>query len=89
MTEGFDPPERQTDAPLPSLVQEGSLPTASDPWQIWFSRAVQIAGLGIMVFEARPGGEQRPWLMLFATGMMLGGIGLQLILRWVAARMPQ
>lgn len=63
--------------------------TPSDPWSIGFSRLVQIAGLGIMLFEARPGGEQRPWLMLFATGMMLGGIGLQLILRWVAARVPQ
>jgi hypothetical protein len=64
-------------------------PTASDPWQIWFSRAMQAVGLLIMVFEARPGGEQRPWLMLFATGMMLGAIGLQLIIRWVAGRIPQ
>lgn len=69
--------------------QEPSPPTASDPWSIWFSKLVQVAGLGIMVFEARPGGEQRPWLMLFATGMMLGALGLQLILRWVAARVPQ
>lgn len=62
-------------------------PSGSDPWQIWFSRAVQVVGLAIMVFEARPGGEQRPWLLLFATGMMLGGVGLQMVLRWVAGRM--
>lgn len=58
----------------------------SDPWQIWFSRLVQVAGLGIMVFEAVGRKAERPWLMLFATGMMLGGIGLQLVLRWVAGR---
>lgn len=81
MTSDLEPTE------TPPTDLEPSSP--SDPWSIWFSRLVQVAGLGIMVFEARPGGEQRPWLMLFATGMMLGGIGLQLILRWVAARVPQ
>lgn len=82
MTDDLEP---HRDGPQPEPLP----PTPSDPFSIWFSRLVQVAGLGIMVFEARPGGEQRPWLMLFATGMMLGGIGLQLILRWVAARVPQ
>jgi hypothetical protein len=69
--------------------QAASPPTTSDPWQIWFSRLIQVTGLGIMVFETLGRKAERPWLMLFATGMMLGGIGLQLILRWVAARVPQ
>ena len=83
MTDDIEP--RAPGAPPDLPLQE----QPSDPWSIWFSRSVQVVGLGIMIFEARPGGEQRPWLMLFATGMMLGGIGLQLILRWVAARVPQ
>lgn len=70
-------------------------PTRPDPWSVWFGRAMQAAGLLIMLFETastrlfgNPEVGERPWLMLFATGMMIGGIGLNLLLRAVVQRMP-
>lgn len=73
----------------PGPLEEPPAPLNSDPWQIWFTRAVQVVGLGIMVFEAVGRKAERPWLMLFAAGMMLGGMGLQSIVRWAAGRIPQ
>lgn len=58
-------------------------PAASgDPWQIWFSRIIQIVGLGIVIFETLAEQADRPWLLLVATSMMIGGLGLQLVIRW-------
>jgi hypothetical protein len=61
-------------------------PSPSDPWGIWFSRLVQIAGLGIMVYETLVEKVDRPWLLLSAMSMLLGGIGLQALLRWAIGR---
>lgn len=58
----------------------------SDPWQIWFSRLIQVAGLGIVIFETLAEHADRPWLLLVSTAMMIGGLGLQLVIRWAIGR---
>lgn len=82
--------------PQPPEPPDPSLPsTGSDPWQIWFSKVVQVIGLLIMIFEAarilliadETKFAERPWLMMFAMGMLLGGMGLQAVLRWAMTRM--
>lgn len=92
MSDDLEP--RSHDEPQPPEVSPAS--TGSDPWHIWFSRAMQIFGLLFMLFEAArilftPAGtfSERPWLMMFSAGMMLGGMGLQAVLRWAMARAPQ
>lgn len=57
-----------------------------DPWQIWFSRLVQVAGLGIMLYETMVEHTDRPWLLLCSMSMLLGGIGLQAVVRWAIGR---
>lgn len=79
---------------VPGVEQEPSRSQRPDPWSVWFGRSMQAAGLAIMLFETAstrlfgdPSAGERPWLMLFATGMMLGGIGLNVLLRAVVQRM--
>lgn len=62
-------------------------PPSSDPWQIWFSRIVQIGGLILIGYEARWEHNDRPWLLLVAVAMMTGGLGLQALARWLLERM--
>lgn len=59
-----------------------------DPWQVWFSRLIQIVGLAIVIYETLAARVDRPWLLLVAVAMMVGGLGLQLIVRWLLERMP-
>ena len=59
-----------------------------DSWQVWFSRLVQVAGLGIVFYETLAEQVDRPWLLLVAVAMMVGGLGLQFIVRWLLERMP-
>lgn len=61
-------------------------PRPADPWSIWFSRLVQVVGLAIMVYETLVEHTDRPWLLLSAMAMLLGGLGLQLIVRWALGR---
>lgn len=59
-----------------------------DPWQIWFSRLIQIVGLAVVVYEVRWEHNDRPWILLVAVAMMTGGLGLQALARWLMERMP-
>lgn len=57
---------------------------AADPWQIWFARLVQAVGLLIAVEQVIVGQTQRHdriLILALALAMMLGGVGLQLLLR--------
>lgn len=56
---------------------------SSDPWSIWFSRLVQVAGFGVFIEQVivSQGSPDRPWILLISLAMMLGGLGLQLLLR--------
>lgn len=65
------------------------MPTSNDPWSIWFSRIIQVFGLGVVVYETTVEHTDRPWLLLVATSMMLGGLGLQLVVRWALGRLPE
>lgn len=65
---------------------QSAAPPPTDPWSIWFSRLVQVVGLGVVIFETVVEENDRPWLLLVATAMMLGGLGLQLVLRALLAR---
>jgi hypothetical protein len=60
---------------------------APDLWSIWFSRLMQIAGLGLVIYEATVEQVDRPWLLLVATAMMLGGLGLRLVVEWALKRL--
>lgn len=64
------------------------MPTTNDPWSIWFSRLIQVMGLSIVAYETVVEHTDRPWLLLVATSMMLGGLGLQLVVRWALGRLP-
>lgn len=54
-----------------------------DPWTIWFSRLIQLIGVGTFVEQVfvSQGATDRPWVLLISLAMMLGGLGLQLLLR--------
>lgn len=58
---------------------------AGDRWSRWFTRTMQVVGLLMIVTQAAAvyvgGRHPEPWLLLVAMAMMLGGVGLQLILR--------
>jgi hypothetical protein len=62
-------------------------PAPQDLWSIWFSRLMQIAGLGLVIYEATVERVDRPWLLLVATAMMLGGLGLRLVVEWALKRL--
>ena len=75
----------QLQAPPPDPEQEqlaeiALAPTPSDPWSVWFFRAVQVIGVAMVVYQ-QVLQKSDPWLLLVATAMMLGGLGLQLIAR--------
>jgi hypothetical protein len=70
--------KREQKRPVQGFVQ--------DPWSIWFSRLIQVTGLGLVIYEALAEHSDRPVLLLVATSMMLGGVGLQLVLRWALGR---
>lgn len=59
----------------------------TDPWQTWFSKVVQVAGLGIVIYEVRWEHNDRPWVLLVAAAMMTGLLGLQALVRWLLERM--
>lgn len=56
-------------------------PASQEPWSIWWSRVVQVGGLGIMGYETFVEHADRQWLLLCAMGMMLGEIGLKSLFR--------
>ena len=68
---------------------DGSLMKADssqDPWSIWFARLVQVVGLLIAIEQVVVGQVQRHdrlLILALAMAMMLGGVGLQLLLRVV------
>lgn len=67
---------------------EPEQPPPKDPWGIWFGRLMQIVGLAVIVYETRWEHSDRPWLLFAALAMMTGGLGLQVIVRWLMERMP-
>jgi hypothetical protein len=73
-------PSRRGKQPAPPLWQ-------TDSWSIWFSRLIQVVGLALVIYEALAEHSDRPVLLLVATSMMLGGVGLQLVLRWALGRL--
>jgi hypothetical protein len=75
-----------TTKPARRRPQPPEQPARPDPWQIWFSRLIQIMGLGIVVYETRWEHNDRPWLLLAAVAMMTGGLGLQVLVRWMMER---
>lgn len=75
------PPRRRT---RQQPAEEPQAPR--DPWGIWFSRLMQIVGLSVIVYEARWEHNDRPWLLLAALAMMTGGLGLQVLVRWLMER---
>lgn len=72
--------------PGPRCVTEQQQSTKSDPWQIWFSRIVQIVGLGAFIEQliVSQGSPDRPWVLFISLAMMLGGLGMQMLLRAIA-----
>lgn len=56
-------------------------PEVREPWSIWWSRVVQVAGLGIMGYETFVEHADRQWLLLCSMGMMIGEIGLKALFR--------
>ena len=66
-------------------MSEQTAPTTTkqDPWSIWFSRLIQIIGLGTFIEQVAvgQGHTDRPWILLISLAMMIGGLGLQLLLR--------
>lgn len=78
MTGEIERPEPHRHSPEPVGRQ--------DPWSIWFSRFIQVFGAVIMGYEAFAEHTDRPWLLLCAMAMLIGGIGLQLIVRWALGR---
>lgn len=62
-----------------------STPTP-DRWTVWFFRAVQLVGLCLIIYEARFNDHDRPYLLLVASAMMLGSVGMSMILRWLTER---
>lgn len=54
-----------------------------DPWTIWFSRLLQIIGVATFIEQlvVGQGNTDRPWILLISLAMMLGGLGLQMLLR--------
>jgi hypothetical protein len=73
------PPTCVTGQPQPAATPSGW-------WDTWFWRLVQICGLGLVIYEARFEHADRPWLLLVAVAMMLGGLGAQFVLRWILGR---
>lgn len=65
------------------------MPSSNDPWSIWFSRVIQVSGLAVVAYETTVEHADRPWLLLVATSMMLGGLGLQLVVRWALGRLGE
>lgn len=66
-------------APKKSSVQP-------DRWTVWFFRIVQVAGLALILFEALAKDKDRPYLLLVASAMMLGSVGMNMMLRWLIDR---
>jgi hypothetical protein len=52
-----------------------------DRWSLWFTRLMQLVGLGIVCYETIVVQRDRPWLLLVAVAMMIGAQGLRLLLR--------
>lgn len=71
--------------PEPDATPSSAPPAASTPdrWSTWFSRAMQLVGLCMVVFQQATY-KSDPWLLLIAAGMMLGGLGLQLIVKTIS-----
>ncbi len=67
-------------------VAEPQAATA-DPWAVWWFRFMQVGGFGGFVHELVVGGVERKWLLLVCVAMMIGGQGLNLIVRAVSERM--
>lgn len=61
-------------------------PAPTDPWSVWFPRLVQTSGLGVIGYETVVENNDRPYLLFLAGGMMLGTLGMQLVLKWLAAK---
>jgi hypothetical protein len=62
------------------------IPSREDPWTIWFWRVVQIVGLLVFLEQVVVGGgarPDRPWILLIACAMMLGGFGMVTLIRAV------
>lgn len=60
-------------------------PSRPDPWTVWFSRFLQVTGLGAFIEQlvVGQGAPDRPWILLISLAMMIGGLGLQILLRAV------
>lgn len=65
------------------MTEQKEASPRADPWSIWFSRLIQLIGLGTFVEQVivGQGSPDRPWVLLISLAMMLGGLGLQLLLR--------
>jgi hypothetical protein len=61
-------------------------PPAADRWSLWFPRTMQSTGLLAFVYEVVVERQDRPWILLVAMAMMLGGVGLRLVLNYVLGR---
>lgn len=57
--------------------------SATDRWNLWFTRGVQTAGLGIGLHEALLTQSDRMNVLAFAAAMVLGPQGLRLFVRGV------
>lgn len=70
---------------MPPVRRNGSS-AQPDRFTVWFFRAVQIMGLALIVYEALAADKDRPYLLLVASAMMLGSVGMNMILRWLIDR---
>lgn len=73
------PPQPPAEEVVPLDAPSG-VPSKPDRWATWFTRLIQAVGLGMVIFQ-QANYKSDPWLLLVAIAMMIGGTGLQLILR--------
>lgn len=67
------------DEPVPEVE-------VNDRWSLWFPRTMQSTGLLAFVYEVVIERQERPWILLVAMAMMLGGVGLRLVLNYALGR---
>lgn len=68
------------------MPDDTPIPEPSDRWSLWFPRAMQSTGLLAFVYEVVIERQDRPWILLVAMAMMLGGVGLRLVLNYVLGK---
>lgn len=64
-------------------------PAQIDTWTKWFYRGIQGLGVATWIYEVV--GEQidRVWLLILSVALMIGGTGMELVVRAFARRIER